>query len=295
MGTLLSCAGDENSTVNNVDAEYTVSSSDVSAIEEGNCEYENEKEDLNFVFRDVFGEEYETEINLKIPPNLYESERFQKSENDLTYEDEYYTYRLGVDVSHHQGNINWNKVKEQGYEFAFLRIGYRGYGIEGSIKKDREFENNYKNAIDAGLDVGVYFFSQAINESEAEEEALFVLSVLNGKELQLPIVYDPESILDDKARTDDVTREQFTKNTERFCSLIKESGYKPMIYSNMLWEAFKLDLSVLDYPIWYADYEDKPQTPYHFSCWQYTNTGRVDGISGDTDLNIMLIEKNVVE
>lgn len=86
--------------------------------------------------------------------------------------------------------------------------------------------------------------------------------------------------------------EQFTKNTLLFCELISEAGYEPMIYSNMLWEAYQLDLEQLSaYPIWYTDYEPQPQTPYHFEFWQYSNVGRVDGISGNVDLNIQLIEK----
>ena len=138
--------------------------------------------------------------------------------------------------------------------------------------------------------MGVYFFAQAVNEEEAREEADFVLQNLQGYTLQLPVVYDPESILDDEARTDNVSGEQFTKNTEVFCSAVAEAGYDPMIYANMLWEAFELDLEKLsEYPLWYADYEPAPQTPYHFRFWQYTNVGQVPGITGNADLNIEMI------
>ncbi len=107
--------------------------------------------------------------------------------------------------------------------------------------------------------------------------------------LDLPVVYDPESILDDEARTDNVSGEQFTKNTRVFCERIEESGYRPMIYANMLWEAFELDLSeLLDYPIWYADYESVPQSPYAFEIWQYTNEGQVPGVEGPCDINIWI-------
>ena len=198
-------------------------------------------------------------------------------------------YLLGVDVSHHQGDIDWDAVKSAGYDFAILRIGYRGYGKEGTLNQDREFENYYKGARDAGLMVGVYFFAQAINEDEAKEEADFVLEILSGRELDLPVVYDPESILDDEARTDDVSGEQFTANTGVFCETIAADGYKPMIYANMLWEAFELDLEQLsEYPLWYADYEPVPQTPYDFVIWQYTNEGSVPGISGVCDLDIWI-------
>ena len=241
----------------------------------------------SFVFRDVFGVEYETTINPAIPANEYRKEAFSFDGQKLSYADG--DYILGVDVSHHQGNIDWEKVKAAGCDFVILRIGYRGYGTTGSLNADKMFETYYTGAKDAGLMIGAYFFAQAINEEEAKEEAQFVLDILNGLQLDLPVVYDPESILDDVARTDDVTGEQFTRNTKVFCETIAESGYQPMIYANMLWEAFELDLTkLLEYPIWYADYEQVPQTPYVFQCWQYSNTGTVDGIEGEVDLDVWI-------
>lgn len=249
-----------------------------------------ELEILKFV--DVFGNPYEVEINPNIAKKKYQDTNFTREGDKLLYEDDNYSSRLGVDVSYHQGSIDWKKVKADGYDFAMIRIGYRGYGTEGTLNLDTSFHENIKNAQEAGLDVGVYFFAQAINEKEALEEAEFVLEYLNGYQLQLPVVYDPESILDDEARTDNVTGEQFTKNTEVFCKRIQEAGYDPMIYSNMLWEAYELDLEQLAaYPIWYADYEPLPQTPYDFTMWQYSNNGTVDGIEGATDLNIQFIKK----
>ncbi len=246
---------------------------------------------LHFV--DVFGEEYQVEVNPDVETHSYQSAAFLHDGGRLSYQgDDRYSYRLGVDVSYHNGYIDWERVRSAGYEFAFLRIGYRGYGKEGNVCLDKQFYNNIKNAQAAGIDVGVYFFSQAINEEEAEEEAEFVLTNLAGYEIPLPVVYDPENILDDEARTDNVTGAQFTKNTIVFCERIAEAGYQPMIYSNMLWEAFQLDLEQLSaYPIWYADYEPLPQTPYAFDYWQYSNEGIVDGIGGAVDLNIHLMEK----
>lgn len=244
---------------------------------------------LHFV--DVFGEEYQVEILPDVEKQDYRMECFVHDGDMLSYEgDSRYTYRLGVDVSHHQGTINWQAVKDAGIGFVFLRIGYRGYGTEGVMKPDTQFADNIRNAQDAGIDVGVYFFSQAVSEEEAREEAEFVLQMLKGYELQLPVVYDPENILDDVARTDNVTGEQFTKNTLLFCDLVREAGYEPMIYSNMLWEAYQYDMTQLEgIPIWYADYEPAPQTPYYFTFWQYTNEGHVAGISGAVDLDIQMI------
>ena len=250
---------------------------------------ENVPEILHFV--DVYGEAYQVEINPNVKKHDYDLNAFSHEGSKLTYQgDARYTYRLGIDVSHHQGDIDWERVKAAGYEFAFLRIGYRGYGQEGKVCADNKFFENIKNAHAAGIDVGVYFFSQAVNEEEAREEAEFVLKNLEGLSLELPVVYDPENILDADARTDDVTGEQFTKNTLVFHDMIEKAGYQPMIYSNMLWEAYQYDLEQLEkYPIWYADYEPLPQTPYHFEFLQYTNTASIDGITGTVDLNIQLI------
>lgn len=251
-----------------------------------------EAEILSFV--DAFGESYEVEVNPDIAPKIYQDSGFTREGDTLYYEDDTFSSRLGVDVSYHQGEINWEKVKADGYEFAMIRIGYRGYGEEGTLNLDKRFHENIQNAQKAGLDVGVYFFAQAINEDEALEEAEFVLEQLMSYDLQMPVVYDPESILHEEARTDDVTGEQFTKNTKVFCERIQEAGFEAMIYSNMLWEAYELDLEELSaYLIWYADYEALPQTPYDFTMWQYTDSGSVDGIEGAVDLNIELVKKEI--
>ncbi|MCR5526943.1 MAG: glycoside hydrolase family 25 protein [Lachnospiraceae bacterium] len=243
-------------------------------------------------FVDAFGKEYEVSVNKAVPMNEYMSGNYRHHGDHVTYRDSKYKSRIGVDVSYHQGDIDWEKVKKSGVKFAIIRIGYRGYGETGALKEDERYSEYIKGAHNAGLDVGVYFFAQAINEEEAAEEAEFVLGLLNGQELELPVVYDPESILDDEARTDDVTGEQFTANTRVFCKKIDEAGYNPMIYANMLWEAYELDLSQLsEYPVWYADYEEIPQTPYQFTFWQYTNKASVPGISGETDLDIQIVKK----
>lgn len=278
-----------NSEVDDSATASTTSEIGDSAETESSVEIEEEQV-LTFV--DVFGEQYETQIKADVSKHAYKDEFFINNDGILTYDDDSYTSRLGIDVSRHQGKINWEKVKAQGVEFAFIRIGYRGYGKEGSVNLDQRFYENIKGAQAVGIDVGVYFFAQAINEEEALEEAKFVLDSLKGYELQLPVVYDPESILDAVARTDDISGEQFTKNTRVFCDTIRENGYDPMIYSNMLWEAFEFDLSQLtDIPIWYADYEKLPQTPYNFEFWQYTNEGRINGIDGYMDLDIQIIKK----
>ena len=285
---------------------------------------EGNAEDLKFSFYDVFKTKYEATRNPMVSVNPYTESNYTYIEFDATgkrlagegitpgtglggdklketigyegiirYEDENYTSRFGVDVSKFQGVIDWNKVKSTGVEFAFIRIGFRGYGESGMLVEDPFGLRNIRNAHDAGLDVGVYFFSQAVSEEESKEEANFVLSLLGEEKLELPIVYDPEHILNEDARTDDVTGEQFTRNVLAFCEVVREAGHKPMVYCNMLWQAFELDMEVLkEIPIWYADYERLPQTPYHFEVWQYSQSGRLSGIDGVVDLNIQMIPVN---
>ncbi len=246
---------------------------------------------LDFV--DVFKEHYQVEIDPDVMKHDYILDSFIHKGDSVLYEnDQRYDYELGIDVSYHNGSINWQKVKNSGIDFVIIRAAYRGYGKEGNLNKDKYFDEYIKGAQAAGLDVGVYLFSQAISEEEALEEAEFVIDIIKDYELELPVVYDPESILDAVARTDGVTGEQFTSNTKVFCSRIKDAGYEPMVYSNMLWEAFQFDLKeISEYPIWYADYELLPQTPYHFEFWQYSNRGHVDGISGNVDMDIRLIPR----
>ena len=253
-------------------------------------------EPISFYFRDVFGEEYETVLNPEIPVCPFDKEKFVHEDYKVFYEDEFYVSRLGIDVSRHVGKINWKEIVEEGYEFAIIRLGYRSYGKNaGDLYLDKNFLTNILGAKEIGLDVGVYIYSQAINEQEAIEEADFVIDNLenNGITIDLPIVYDPESVLNDDARTDDVTPEQFTMNSIAFCNRVRERGYSPMIYANMLWEAYEIDFSKIpDTPIWYADYEEVPQTPYMFSFWQYTNEGRVKGVhDAAVDIDIEMIPK----
>jgi len=248
-------------------------------------------------FVDAWGEWHETEIDPAIRKHDYNWSCLTNTEAGIQYAgDERYTIRKGIDVSEHQGDIDWGRVKAAGYDFAFLRIGYRGYGEQGTLCADAKFQQNIVNAHNAGVEVGVYLFSQAVSEDEALQEAGLVLEQLQGHSLELPVVFDPERIRDDAARTDNVTGEQFTKNTVLFCEKMKEAGYQPMIYSNMLWEAFEYDMEALaDYPIWYADYEPVPQTPYYFSFWQYSEKGSVDGIAGNVDLNVQFLPQEIAD
>lgn len=211
-----------------------------------------------------------------------------KSRNGRKFyvEDSKITSLLGVDVSVHQDNIDWAKVKESGIDFAMVRLGYRGYGT-GEAQLDENYAENIQGARDAGLDAGVYFFSQAITAEEAVEEANLVIESLDGLDVNYPVVYDWEIIYDDTARTDNISVDVLTDCCVAFCETIKNAGYTPMIYQNKRTSIFKLDLNRLnDYNFWLAEYNTEPTYYYDFDMWQYTSTGRVPGIDGDVDLNI---------
>lgn len=198
--------------------------------------------------------------------------------------------KQGVDVSSFQGEIDWQKVKADGIEFAIIRLGYRGYGT-GRMMLDDYYEANIQGALDSGLEVGVYFFSQAISEEEAIEEAQVVLENIRKYNVTYPIIYDAEEIPSDTARTDGLTVRQLTDNAIAFCKYIEAAGYSSMIYSNKRWLLTKLDLErLIDYDIWFAGYINIPEYPYDFKIWQYTESGSVDGINGNVDLNISFMD-----
>ena len=209
--------------------------------------------------------------------------------------DENYTVRRGIDVSEFQGKIDWEKVKKEGYDFVFVRAGHRTFHT-GSLEKDTRAIKNLTRAEEAGLDVGVYVFSQAVSIKEAIEEAELCLDVIeeSGVEITLPVVFDPEIQIEYDARINYISSKQFTDNAVAFCETIKEAGFTPAIYANCSTETDILNLSRLENAeIWYADYNSVPESPYRFTYWQYTNMGWVDGIpETETDLNLWFVPKD---
>lgn len=207
----------------------------------------------------------------------------------------YNNYGFGIDVSKHNGNIDWAKVKESGVNFAIVRVGNRGYGAEGNLVTDPKFVDNMKGAISNGIDVGVYFYSQAITEAEAIEEADMTLKLIkeNGFEgkIKYPIIIDTEK---SGGRADSLSKEARTAVVKAFCERVKKSGYEPMIYANKDWLLNNLNMNQLEsYDVWVAHYNNttdpiKNPTDYKgkYQIWQYTSTGKINGISGDVDLNI---------
>lgn len=192
----------------------------------------------------------------------------------------------GIDISEHQGIIDWEQVKNAGVDFAMIRIGYRTYG-GGLITIDSSYATNIEGALNSGLDVGVYFFSQATNTDEAIEEADALLDAIYGYDITYPVVFDWELIFDDHARTDDVGVETLADCCVAFCERVKSAGYIPMIYQNTSTATHKLDLPrVKDYDFWLAEYGSRPSFYYEYDMWQYSNSGKVPGVEGSCDLNI---------
>lgn len=213
------------------------------------------------------------------------------------YED--YTVLKGIDVSKYQRNIDWKKVKADGYDFAIIRVGYRSYG-SGELFEDSTYKENIEGAIAAGVDVGVYIFSQAITEEEAIEEAQYAISLASGYQMNLPIVMDFEYASTSsgeggrlyKAK---LSKEEATNVCNAFCNAAEAMGYTAMVYANrsMLNNSVNAADISNKYPIWLANYTSQTTYEGDYSYWQYTSQGSVDGISGNVDCNFRYIKKPV--
>ena len=229
----------------------------------------------------------------QLSPNPYRSEAFQvqpsgQGSSYMTYTDAPYT--VGIDVSSHQEEVDWAAVAASGVDFAMIRAGYRGYTM-GTINQDRYFQANIEGALAAGLDVGVYFFSQAVTVAEAIEEAEYLLELVSRYQITYPLVFDWERQDHDNSRTKDTSEDTIVACAVAFCETVKAAGYVPMFYASPS-KAYTLDMEYLTgYPFWLAHYT-RDQAPssyrYTFDIWQYTSSGAVPGIEGNVDVNICL-------
>ncbi|MGE4276825.1 MAG: GH25 family lysozyme [Lawsonibacter sp.] len=232
---------------------------------------------------------YTLDILENVPVNAYDPSAFILDGDRMDYTGEGVKTSLGIDVSYHQGAIDWEKVADDGIQFAMIRAGGRYYG-SGTIFEDTQFRSNIQGALDAGLDVGVYFFSQAITVEEAQEEANFLLDLLKDYEITEPVVFDWENITYDTARTDGVDRATVTAMANAFCQTVEQAGDSPMIYFNQYIGYLLYDLEdVVQYPFWLAQYGATPGFYYHFQMWQYTDSAQVDGVEGKADLNLRIL------
>ncbi len=232
-------------------------------------------------------------INTELAPNTLDEENFTVIDKDLpTYTIEYKDSKSdfeafkGIDVSKFQGTIDWEKVAADGVDFAFVRVGYRGYET-GKLVEDENCKINIENALKSNIKTGVYFYTQAITVEEAVEEAQFVIDIVKDYDINYPVAFDLEVVGDSLARTNNLTAEQRVEIVKAFCDTVKEAGYTPMLYGNLASMFSLVEYEdVLDYDKWFAYYDVELYFPYDLAIWQYSCTGKVDGIEGDCDLNI---------
>lgn len=237
------------------------------------------------------GEEEWVLISPYLPKQDYDFTRLVCQSNLMKYyvDGKQVSY-VGADISKYQDYVDFVKLKKAGVNYVMLRVGARGYG-SGQIVLDEYFADNIKRATDAGLEIGVYFFSQAISVEEAVEEANLVLQSIGEYKITYPIAFDMEYIENDKARIEDLSKADKTTITKAFLDTIKNAGYTPMIYGNKEWLIKQIDMSKLTaYDVWLSQQEDVPDYPYQFTMWQYTKSANIDGIAGYANLNISFID-----
>ncbi len=251
--------------------------------------------DGNMLYHDDIYGDFSAEPLEGVPLNTLDWENLELGEDNryTYYENGEAVSKTGIDVSYHQGDIDWERVAADGIDFAMIRIGYRGYE-KGIMHRDKLSESYISGAQAAGIDVGVYFYSQAVSEAEAREEAVYVCELIKDSEIKYPVVFDWELPDDSEARTLGTTTETLNKCAAAFCQEITDRGYTAMLYSNLKMALTKYDMQTLSaYDFWYVEYKDghnPPSYPYELQMWQYASDGRVDGIDGYVDMNISFVD-----
>ena len=232
-----------------------------------------------------------------VPLNDFSKEDFDYVDGTPIYRGDAFTVLKGIDVSEHQKDIDWAQVAEENLDFAYVRLGRRGY-TEGGLFLDENFERNIRGAASIGLKTGVYFFSQAVNVAEAMEEAEFVLDAVKDYDVSLPIVFDWEAQKTEDSRTKDISGETATDCAVAFCETIRQAGYEPCIYFFRIPGYYLYDQArIQQYQTWFA----LPCTPpdvtfpsfyYHFNMWQYSQNASIRGIPVETDLDYIFMKNN---
>lgn len=251
--------------------------------------------DGNMLYHDDIYGDFSAEPLEGVPLNTLDWENLELGEDNryTYYENGEAVSKTGIDVSYHQGDIDWERVAADGIDFAMIRIGYRGYE-KGIMHRDELSESYISGAQAAGIDIGVYFYSQAVSEAEAREEAVYVCGLIKDSEIKYPVVFDWELPDDSEARTLGTTTETLNKCAAAFCQEITDRGYTAMLYSNLKMALTKYDMQTLSaYDFWYVEYKDghnPPSYPYELQMWQYASDGRVDGIDGYVDMNISFVD-----
>lgn len=237
------------------------------------------------------GESEWIEINPKWKRNTYDFTNLV-SKNDLLhyYSDGKQVSYLGVDLSKYQKQVDFAAIQNEGIDFCMIRVGARGYET-GTIQEDEKYQEFMKGAKEVDMPVGLYFFSQAVTEEEAIEEADFIISRIGDYKISYPIAYDMEFIENDTSRVETLTKNEKTRIALAFLNRIETAGFTGMLYGNKEWLLTRIDLSKFDkFDIWLTEEDNIPDYPYMYSMWQYTRQGEVYGIDGYVDLNISFID-----
>ncbi len=230
------------------------------------------------------------EILSAVPKNTYDLEHNLSVDGEKKqYVDSSVNSVFGIDLSKYNGAVDWNLVKESGVEFVMLRIASRGYGT-GVINLDENFVANATAAKEHGIYVGGYFYSQAVTEAEAVEEASYAVGAVLNYGINYPIAIDVEYVENDTSRTEKLSVNERTNIVKAFCDTVKQYGFKPVIYANRDMLIGGLSLSTLkDYDIWLSDRNEYPDFPYRYTMWQYSQSGSINGIAGSVDLDISFV------
>jgi len=230
-------------------------------------------------------------INAYIPKHNYDFVGLVYQEPAMRYYDNGTSIsHLGIHVNKSSGAVNFAKLKSAGVEYVIIRMGMRGYQ-NGQLSVDDYFETYLEEAERAGLDIGLSFYSQAVTQEEAFEEAEFLLTTIGEHKITYPIVFDMELVSNDVSRVEKLNKITLTSIADTFCSAIKGAGFTPMIYGSKYWLLRRIDLTKLgDYDIWLSQEADVPDYPYKFAMWEYTKEGKIQGVDGNAALSISFID-----
>ncbi|MCI9387261.1 MAG: glycoside hydrolase family 25 protein [Lachnospiraceae bacterium] len=250
--------------------------------EEENEKDDDEDDDKSIQVKHSDGTKEWVDINKDIPKNKYDYSNLTYQKPFMNYkEDGKVVSKCGVDISANQGDVDFGKLKNAGCDFVMIKVGARGYS-SGNIVMDMNYQDNLKAAKKAGLDIGVYFCSQAVSKAEAREEADELLDAISGYSVKYPVVFAMEIVDNDMARIESLEMTDRTQIARAFMDRIEDAGYKPMIYGDKEWLLTMVDMEELqDYDVWFAQDSDKPEYPYEFGMWQYDSDASIKGISGD--------------
>lgn len=224
------------------------------------------------------------------PQIQFDITKFKYKNGLMYYDDDEYESITGIDVCSFQKDIDWTRVKNDGIQFAIIRCGFRD-ATDGTLYLDPRFDEYARNALDAGVEIGIYFYSSAITMDELIEEAQYVEDLISTYDITYPIAYDMEFY--ENGRLNNLSVEDKTSFAMAFCDYFNQRGYQTLIYGNIDWLTNQLDFEQIkdSYKLWYAAYLEQPQLEYPFSMWQYSSMAKIDGIEGNVDINIYLKEK----